>query len=65
MESLLKLLFSPIVFSVGFATPLIWQVLIAFNVPLDETQTLILAAIVSLSMGACAQWRGSWIWIKR
>lgn len=63
MQRIIKLLFSPMAFAVGFLIPLIAQVLIAAGVDTGVSPWLI-AGVVGLGLGIMAQVRGSWIWVK-
>ncbi|MEE4300667.1 MAG: hypothetical protein V2J24_14610 [Pseudomonadales bacterium] len=58
----LKLLFSPIVFAIGFLAPLTAQTLDAAGVALDGVPNLALGFAVALTLGTVAQFRGGWLW---
>jgi len=61
---LLEYLFSPLVFSIGFVSPLIAQILIASNLVSDQTTAYGVGLGVGLAFGITAQIRGSWLWVK-
>ena len=61
---LLEYFFSPIMFSIGFLTPLIGQVLLAFNIVSEQPLAYGIGFTVSMVFGLVAQFRGSWLWIR-
>jgi len=50
VETLIKVLLSPIAFAIGFLLPFLAQTIVS--------------AAVAMAFGLMAQLRGSWIWIK-
>lgn len=63
-ERLVKVLFAPITFAIGFLVPLVAQVLSRLGW-FDATLTpWLVAAVLVLPMGLSAQLRGSWLWIR-
>ena len=64
MQQLIKFLFSPIAFALGFLWPLITQLLIATDMMPAGGQAILVGAAIALPWGLMAQLRGSWIWIK-
>ena len=58
----LKLLFSPIVFAIGFLTPLFAQSLTAAGVSIEGVPNLYIGLAVALAFGITAQIRGGWLW---
>ena len=61
---LVKYLFSPLVFGLGFLAPLIAQTLTALDVSFLGTSNLVVGIVIGGLLGLIAQFRGSWIWIK-
>ena len=59
---LLKLLFTPMVFAVGFLVPLFSQSLTAAGVQIDGVSNLVLGGAFALLLGVVAQVRGGWLW---
>lgn len=59
---ILKLLFTPVVFALGFLVPLIDQSLTAAGVPIAGVSNLVIGLVVGLVIGAIAQIRGGWLW---
>lgn len=62
-KKLLGIVFSPIVFGLGFVAPLVAQILVRLDVSMG-IDNLYVGLIVGLSLGLMAQFRGSWIWVK-
>ena len=60
----LEIIFSPIVFSIGFLAPLIAQVLLASNMVGGQTLAYGIGLGIGIAVGIIAQVRGSWIWVK-
>jgi hypothetical protein len=58
----LKLLFSPMVFAIGFLVPLFSQSLTALGVQIDGVPNLVLGGSVAVLLGILAQVRGGWLW---
>lgn len=58
----LKLLFSPIVFAIGFLAPLFAQSLTAAGVSFEGISNLVIGLVVALALGITAQIRGGWLW---
>ena len=61
---LIKLLLSPIVFSIGFLTPLLAQLILATRTELSTPVAYGTALAISIAFGIIAQHRGSWLWVK-
>ena len=61
---LIGLFLSPIVFSIGFLTPLLAQVILATSTEISSLTAYGIGFAVSVSFGLMAQFRGSWIWVK-
>ena len=64
MQQVIKVLFSPMAFAIGFLWPLVAQVLIAGDWMAAGAQVWMLSAVIVLPFALMAQFRGSWIWIK-
>ena len=64
MEQVIKILFSPMAFAVGFLWPLTTQVLLASGAMAAGWQAWLVAAAFVLPFALSAQIRGSWVWIK-
>ncbi|MEM9624273.1 MAG: hypothetical protein AAF993_21715 [Pseudomonadota bacterium] len=64
MTLTLKILLSPMAFALGFLWPLIAQALGAVALVQNNGTALLLGLGIALLLGAMAQIRGSWIWIK-
>jgi len=62
--NLIKYLFSPIVFALGFFAPLIAQSLTLLDVSFYGIDNLIVGLVIAALFGVMAQTRGSWIWIR-
>ena len=58
----LKVLFSPIVFALGFLTPLFAQTLDAAAWQLGNLPNIAVGAAAALTLGLIAQLRGGWLW---
>lgn len=58
----LKLLFSPLVFALGFLAPLTDQALTAAGIAVDGAPNLAIGFAVALTLGIVAQIRGGWLW---
>ena len=61
---LLDYFFSPIMFSIGFLTPLIGQVLLVFDIVQGQPIAYGIGLTLSIVFGLVAQFRGSWLWIR-
>lgn len=61
---LLEYILSPIVFGIGFLSPLIAQVLLATNMVSEQTLAYGFGLGVGVVLGLIAQFRGSWIWAR-
>ena len=59
-----KVLFSPIVFGLGFIGPLSAEIIAALAVPLSIGTPLHWGLLIGGLLGLMAQVRGSWIWVK-
>lgn len=64
MQTLIKILLSPLAFAVGFVWPLLTQSLIAAELLQPDWTAVAAGAVIALVFGLMAQLRGSWIWIK-
>ena len=64
VEKFLKVLFSPVVWSLAFVWPLGAQIMLSSGVLADTGYAYGIAGVVALSLGLMAQLRGSWIWLK-
>ena len=64
IQTVLRWLFSPLVFSIAFLAPLTTQTLIALELMEPGTPALIAGLIAGGAFGLMAHFRGSWIWIK-
>ena len=63
-ERLLRLLFHPMTFAIGFIAPLTSQVLVATNQLQPGPVSLFVGLLVGTVFGLMAMYRGSWLWIK-
>ena len=61
---LLSILFSPLVFALGFLAPMIAQILLASSLVESLQSAYLMAFAIAVSLGLMAQFRGSWLWIK-
>lgn len=61
---LIKLLFLPITWAVGFLLPLFAQSILALELTESVLTAYTTAAVIALAWGVMAQLRGSWIWLK-
>ena len=64
IQTALRWLFSPLVFSIAFLAPLTTQTLIALELMAPGTPATIAGLIAGGAFGLMAHFRGSWIWIK-
>lgn len=64
MQQLIKFIFSPLAFALGFLWPLTTQLLIAGGVIPSGWTAIAVGAAIAIPWGVMAQIRGSWIWIK-
>ena len=64
MQSLIKLLFSPLAFGVGFLAPLVAQSLELASVSTGAVPPIVIGLLVGVGLGLMAQLRGSWICLK-
>ena len=64
METLIKILLSPMAFAVGFLLPLLAQTMIATEFMTNVWQAYAVSAVIAIALGLMAQLRGSWIWVK-
>jgi hypothetical protein len=62
---ILKLLFTPMVFAMGFLVPLFSQSLTAAGVQIDGVSNLVLGGGTALLVGLIAQLRGGWLWHRQ
>lgn len=58
----LRLLFSPVVFALGFLAPLAAQILNELSVQISGVPNLALGLALALAIGITAQVRGGWLW---
>ncbi len=59
-----KVLFSPIVFGLGFIGPLSAEIITALEIALPIGTPLYWGLLIGGLLGLMAQVRGSWIWVK-
>ena len=64
MQQIIKFIFSPIAFALGFLWPLVTQLLIAGNVVSPGWNAIVIGALIAIPWGLVAQFRGSWLWIR-
>ena len=64
MQTLFKILLSPMAFAVCFLWPLITQSLEALAWTNSEMLAITIGGVFAIAFGAMAQLRGSWIWLK-
>ncbi len=64
MKKLVGVLFSPFVFSLGFLSPLIAELLNLAEISVFGIETIYIGLLVGGLLGLVAQRRGSWIWVK-
>lgn len=64
MQHIIKFLFSPLAFALGFLWPLTTQVLLSSAIVEASGLAISIGAVVAIGWGLMAQVRGSWIWIK-
>ncbi len=64
MQQLIKFIFSPTAFALGFLWPLLTQLMVTTQVMAAGWPAILLGAAIALPWGLMAQFRGSWIWIK-
>ncbi len=64
MQTVIKMLLSPMAFAIGFLWPLITQSLIALETTTSFSHALLAGGAVAIALGVVAQVRGSWIWIR-
>lgn len=64
MQTLVSVLFSPMVWALGFLWPLFAQVLLKAGLTSETLTADLIAGGIALCLGAVAQFRGSWIWVK-
>ena len=62
--ALLRYLFSPLLFGLGFLAPLIAQSLTLADISFAGIENLYLGLLIGGLWGLMAQLRGSWIWVK-
>ena len=60
--ALLKLLFTPTAFALGFLTPLIAQTMTALGMGIDGVPNLAVGLGVALTLALVAHLRGGWLW---
>ena len=63
IKKLIGVLFSPVVFGLGFIAPLVAQTLTRLDVSMG-IENVYVGLIAGLSLGLMAQFRGSWVWMK-
>ena len=64
MQPLIRILFSPMVFAIGFLWPLITQAGQAAGLLDPGWQAIVVGALVAIPWGVMAQLRGSWMWVR-
>jgi len=64
VETLIKVLLSPMAFAVGFLMPFLAQTMIALGFMSNGWQVYAVSALLAMTFGLMAQLRGSWIWVK-
>ena len=64
MQRVIKLLFTPTAFAIGFLWPLAAQTLIATHTMAASWQAWVVAGLIVVPFAASAQLRGSWLWIR-
>ena len=60
--ALLKLLFTPAAFALGFLTPLIAQTMTALGLQLGDVPNLVTGLAVAGVLALVAHLRGGWLW---
>ena len=64
METLIKILLSPMTFAIGFLMPFLAQTMITVGFMPNGWQVYAVSGLVAMTFGLMAQLRGSWIWVK-
>jgi len=64
MKEVFGILFSPLVFALGFLAPLIAQLLTAAGFIISGVDNIYVGLFVGGLLGIIAQNRGSWVWVK-
>lgn len=61
---IIRFLFSPLIFSLGFIAPLLAAVLSAGGLAINGIENITIALVIAGLWGVMAQYRGSWVWVK-
>lgn len=61
----IAIIFSPFVFGIGFFAPLIAQTMTYFGMSFSGVDNLLFGLVVGGLWGLMAQYRGSWVWVRR
>ena len=64
MQQIIRFVFTPIAFALGFIWPLVSQLLVSADLVAPGWSAIAVGAVVAIAWGLMAQFRGSWIWIK-
>ena len=64
MQQLIRFLFSPMAFALGFLWPLMTQVLLTVGLVQAGWTAIAAGAAMAIPWGLMAEIRGSWLWIK-
>ena len=64
MKHIIRALFSPMAFALGFVWPLSWQLVASLGLADAGLPAIVAGAAVALPLGLMAQFRRSWIWLK-
>lgn len=64
MQQIIRFIFSPLAFALGFLWPLSTQILSATGMVDPGWSAVLYGAVIAIPLGLIAQFRGSWIWIK-
>ena len=59
---ILKFLFSPLAFALGFLAPLTAQTLTALSLGIEGIPNIVIGLGLALALGLTAQIRGGWLW---
>ena len=59
---LIKLLFTPLAFALGFLAPLIAQSMTALGLGVEGIPNYAIGLVIALALGLTAQFRGGWLW---
>lgn len=64
MQHIIKFIFSPLAFALGFLWPLLTQVGVSLGLLPMGVTGIVVGGSIAIALGLMAQLRGSWIWIK-